>query len=63
VIGAAHVAAALLRLYGTGQTRQAAQRAETLSGYGTACLELAGSAAADLTPTGILISQRLKEAF
>jgi hypothetical protein len=63
VIGAAHVAAALLRLYGTDQTRQVAMRTEGLSGYGTVCLELAGSAAADLTPTGILIAQRLKEAF
>ncbi len=63
VIGAAHVAAALLRLYRTDQTGQAARRAAVLSGYGTACLDLAGAAAADLTTTGILIAQRLKEAF
>jgi hypothetical protein len=63
VIGAAHVAAALIRLYRTDRTRRAARRIQDLSGYGTACLNLAGSAADDLTPTGILFAQRLKEAF
>lgn len=63
VIGAAHVAAAVIRLYRTDQGRHAEQRIEALAGYGTACLDLAGSAADDLTPTGILFAQRLKEAL
>jgi hypothetical protein len=63
VIGAAHVAAALIRLYRTDQSRHAAQRIEALAGYGTACLDLAGSTAADLTPAGTVFAQRLKEAF
>ena len=63
VIGAAHVAAALLRLYQRDDDLHARQRAEALISYGTGCLELAASAAGDLTPTGTLIAQRLKEAF
>jgi hypothetical protein len=63
VIGAAHVAAALLRLYRHDGSPGARQRKVTLTSYGTGCLELAGSAARDVTPTGTLITQRLKEAF
>lgn len=61
VLGAAHVAAVLIRLYatepGTGDRR------ERLAAYGRACIALAGEAAADLTNDGRAIAQRLKEEF
>ena len=61
VLGAAHVAAVLIRLYatepGTGERR------ERLAGYGRGCIALAGEAAADLTNDGRAIAQRLKEEF
>jgi hypothetical protein len=60
VIGAAHVAAALIRLYQAADDDP--QRVRDLAAYGTGCLELAG-AAAGLTDTGITIARQLKEAF
>jgi len=63
VIGAAHVAAALIRLYQADGTVRARDRIRTLTAYGAGCLEAAASAAPDLAPAGISITQRLKEAF
>lgn len=63
VIGAAHVAAALIRLYQADHTTWAAARAVTLTSYGIGCLDLAAAVSGHLTGTGHLISQRLKEAL
>jgi hypothetical protein len=63
VLGAAHVAAVLLRLYRLTATAEAADRIRTLTAYGTGCLDLAGTLSGDLTEAGTLIAQRLKEAF
>ncbi len=63
VLGAAHVAAALIRLYRQHATDWAADRIQALTGYGTGCLTLAAAAKANLTDTGILFAHRLKEAF
>ena len=63
VLGAAHVAAVLIRWYRQAGSRWAAGRIRALTGYGTGCLDLASTAGGDLTETGILIAQRLKEAF
>jgi hypothetical protein len=63
VLGAAHVAAVLIRWYQHTATGQAAGRIRVLTGYGTGCLDLARTASGDLTETGTLIAQRLKEAF
>jgi hypothetical protein len=63
VLGAAHVAAVLTRWYQHTATRHAAARIRALAGYGTSCLELAGTVSSDLTDAGNLITQRLKEAF
>lgn len=63
VLGAAHVAAALLRLYRPAATPWAASRARDLAAYGTGCLELAGTLSSDLTEAGHRIAQRLKEAL
>jgi hypothetical protein len=63
VLGAAHVAAVLTRWYRHTATGHAAARVRALAGYGTGCLDLAGTASSDLTEAGNLIAQRLKEAF
>jgi hypothetical protein len=63
VLGAAHVAAVLIRWYRHTATEQAADRIRVLTGYGTGCLNLARTASGDLTGTGTLIAQRLKEEF
>src|SRR5712691_5558543 len=63
VLGAAHVAAVLLRPYQQAAAGHSASRVGALTAYGTGCLDLAGAASGDLTEAGILIAQRLKEAF
>jgi hypothetical protein len=63
VLGAAHVAAALTRMYATVGGPTAESRISTLSDYGNGCLELAWAASADLTEAGITITQRLKESL
>lgn len=63
VLGAAHVAAVLVRLYRPAATPWAAGRIRALTAYGAGCLELAGTVSGDLTEAGTLIAQRLKEAF
>jgi hypothetical protein len=63
VLGAAHVAAVLVRLYRTAGTPQSASRVSALTAYGTGCLDLVGTASGDMTAAGTLIAQRLKEAF
>ena len=62
VLGAAHVAAVLIRLYQHAATGQAAARIRALAAYGAGCLDLT-SASAELTEAGALITQQLKEAF
>ncbi len=63
VLGAAHVAAVLIRLYQHAATGQAAARIRALATYGAGCLDLTASASAELTEAGALITQQLKEAF
>jgi len=63
VLGAAHVAAMLIRFYQHDHSSWAASRVRALTRYGTGCLDLAGTISGDLTETGTLIAQRLKEAF
>jgi hypothetical protein len=63
VLGAAHVAAVLIRMYRAESTPWAAARTQTLTSYGLGCLELAANIPSQLTGTGHLIAQRLKEAF
>jgi hypothetical protein len=63
VLGAAHVAAVLIRLYRQAAAGQSASRVGALTAYGTGCLDLAGAASGDLTEAGTLTAQRLKEAF
>lgn len=63
VLGAAHVAAALLRFYQVDGSAWAAARIQALTAYGAECLEIAASADHDLTLNGNLVAQRLKEAF
>ena len=63
VLGAAHVAAVLIRLYQRAATGHAAGRIRALAAYGAGCLDLAASASAELTEAGTLIAQQLKEAF
>jgi hypothetical protein len=63
VLGAAHVAAALARMYTTAGGRGAEARISALTAYGQGCLELAQAASADLTEAGTTIAQRLKEAL
>jgi hypothetical protein len=61
ILGAAHVAAVLIRLYRTVNESWSATRINALASYGKSCLELVGSAGADLTGEGNLIAQQLKE--
>jgi hypothetical protein len=63
VIGAAHVAAALSRLYRATPRPTARARLAQLQRYLTGCLALLETAAADLTPAGHQITHRLKEAL
>jgi hypothetical protein len=63
VLGAAHVAAILVRLYRTGSTQWAAGRVRSLTAYGTGCTDLAAAVSGSLTEAGTHITQRLKEAF
>jgi hypothetical protein len=63
VLGAAHVAAALTRMYATVGGPGAGTRISALTAYGHGCLELAQAASADLTEAGTTIAQRLKEAL
>jgi hypothetical protein len=63
VLGAAHVAAVLARMYRADGTTWAAARAATLTSYGLGCLDLAAAVSGHLTGTGYLIFQRLKEAL
>lgn len=59
VLGAAHVAAALVRLY---RTVGADEQIPSLLDYGRACLALLDEQT-DLTDTGRFVAQRLKEAL
>lgn len=61
VLGAAHVAASLIRMYATVGGPGAESRIDALTGYGKGCLDLARSASADLTNAGAAIAQRLEE--
>jgi hypothetical protein len=63
VLGAAHVAAVLSRMYATVGGPAAEARIRTLTAYGRCCLELAQGASANLTEAGTTIAQRLKEAL
>ena len=63
VLGAAHAAAALVRMYATVGEPGAEARVSALTPYGRSCLELAHAASADLTKAGTTIAQRLKEAL
>jgi hypothetical protein len=63
VLGAAHVAAVLIRFYRRHRSGWAVGRVRALASYGTGCLDLAGTVSGDLTEAGTLIAQRLKEAF
>lgn len=63
VLGAAHVAATLVRLHRHTATEWATGRIRALAAYGTRCLQLADTVSGDLTESGTLIAQRLKEAF
>lgn len=62
VLGAAHVAAVLARMYAAAGPGAGA-RIEQLTAYGQGCLELAHAASACLTEAGTTIAQRLKEAL
>jgi hypothetical protein len=63
VLGAAHVAAVLCRMYTTAGGPGAKARISALTAYGQGCLELAQAASTDLTEAGTTIAQRLKEAL
>jgi hypothetical protein len=63
VLGAAHVAAALRRMYAIAGGPGSQARIAALTDYGRGCLELAQAASADLTEAGTTIAQRLKEAL
>jgi hypothetical protein len=53
----------LIRFYQHDHSSWAASRVRALTSYGTGCLDLAGTISGDLTETGTLTAQRLKEAF
>lgn len=63
VLGAAHVAAVLIRWYRQDHSEWAAGRVRALTSYGTGCLDLASTVSGDPTEAGTLVAQRLKEAF
>jgi hypothetical protein len=63
ILGAAHVAAALIRFYRQQPGDWATARIAALTGYGSGCLELAGTVSEHLTDEGTLIARQLKEAF
>jgi hypothetical protein len=62
VLGAAHVAAALFRMY-RASTTVPAQRLACLVDYGSGCLELLAVLDNDLTDAGHSIVRRLREAL
>lgn len=62
VLGAAHVAAALIRMYRAITTAQAARLARLVD-YGSGCLELLGVLDNHLTDAGHSVARRLKEAL
>jgi hypothetical protein len=63
ILGAAHVAATLIRFYRQQPDDWPAARIAALSGYGTSCLALAGTVREHLTDEGTLIARHLKEEF
>jgi hypothetical protein len=63
VLGAAHVAAALTRMYARVGGPGAESRISALTAYGKGCLDLAQAASAELTEAGTTIAQRLKESL
>ncbi|MGH3867796.1 MAG: aKG-HExxH-type peptide beta-hydroxylase [Pseudonocardiaceae bacterium] len=60
VLGAAHVAAALIRLYST-VANELPGRLDHLARYGSGCVELLGRLKGDLTDVGLELAQHLKE--
>lgn len=63
VLGAALVAATLLRLYQSGFGQQSAERLDRLAAYGTGCLTLLADRDEELSEAGRQIARRLKEAL
>lgn len=63
VLGAALVAATLLRWYRTNSDRQPAGRLRQLGMYGTGCLELLAGRDEEMSDAGRQIARRLKEAL
>ena len=63
VLGAALVAATLLRLYRTSPGRQPAERLGRLGAYGAGCLALLADRGEELSDAGRQIARRLKEAL
>lgn len=62
VLGATHVAAALIRMY-RADTSAPAGRLARLTDYGAGCLELLAGLENDLTDAGNRVARRLKEAL
>lgn len=62
ILGAAHVAAALIRMYGCA-VPEPPGRIQHLRDYGTGCLQLLDTRTDDLTEAGRAIAGRLKEAM
>lgn len=62
VIGAAHVAAALIAMYATVGGAPPG-RVDHLTWYGTGCLDLITAVETDLTEAGRQVARRLREAF
>jgi hypothetical protein len=60
-LGAAHVAATLIRFYRQQPSDWAAARIAALTDYGTGCLDLAGTVCEHLTGEGTIIARQLKE--
>lgn len=63
VLGAALVAATLLRLYRTCPGQQPTERLDRLAAYGAGCLALLTTREEELSDAGRQIAQRLKEAL
>lgn len=63
VLGAALVAATLLRLYRRSPGRQSTERLGQLGAYGAGCLALLDNRAEELSDAGRQIARRLKEAL
>lgn len=62
VLGAAHVAAALIRMYRASTTTPAA-RLDRLADYASGCVELLGALNNDLTDAGHSVAWRVREAL